>query len=216
MPETLVEPPLATLVTRARSLAMAGPGRRRVLGIAGPPGAGKSTLAGALVDAVGPALAILVPMDGFHRSNDELVRLGLRDRKGAPATFDADGYVALLERLRAASDRVILAPAFDRSADRVVPGAITVPASVPLVVTEGNYLLLDEPPWHGVRGLLDEAWFLTGDGRRIERLIARHVAHGKEPEHARDWVERSDEANARLVEPTRARADLVVEGLPGG
>ena len=208
-----MEPDLALLVERARALALAEPRRRRLLGIAGPPGAGKSTLGEAVVAALGD-LAVLVPMDGFHLPNEELVRLGLRDRKGAPPTFDASGFVALLERLRAAEEPVTMAPLFRRDLDRSIDDAIAVPRDVPLVVTEGNYLLLAAGPWAAVRGLLDEAWYLAGDERRVERLIARHVEHGKEPAFALDWVHRSDEANTRLIEATADRADVIVIGLP--
>ncbi len=161
-------------------------------------------------------LAMLVPMDGFHLPNETLVQLGLRERKGAPATFDAEGYASLLARLRAADEPVVTAPEFRRDLDRAIEDAIVVPRGVPLVVTEGNYLLLEDGPWGRIRPLLDEAWYLAGDEGRVERLIARHVAHGKEPGHARDWVLRSDEANARVIEATRDRADLVVLGLPPG
>jgi len=228
-PETLILPALAELVERARALVpppaigpapapAGGPAadprpRRRILGIAGPPGAGKSTLADAIVAALG-ADAVLVPMDGFHLENDELVRLGLRERKGAPPTFDATGYAALLARLRDAAEPVTRAPLFRRDLDTSIQDAIDVPAGVPLVVTEGNYLLLDDGPWAAVRPLLDAAWYLAADETRVERLIARHVEHGKAPAYARDWVLRSDEANARIVETTRDRADLVVLGLP--
>jgi pantothenate kinase len=195
------------LVARARRLA-GGP--RRLLGLVGAPGAGKSTLAARLVDALTPA-AVLVPMDGFHLANAELDRLGRRDRKGAPDTFDAVGYVALLRRLRDAGPDLVYAPVFDRSLEEAVAGAIPVPPGVPLVVTEGNYLLLDDGPWARVRPLLDEAWFVAvDDALRVQRLIHRHVAHGKPPSAARDWVLGSDEANARLVAATRDRADLVV------
>jgi pantothenate kinase len=210
-PERLAAPSLDDLTGRAAALAT--PGARRILGIAGPPGAGKSTLAGALCSALGER-AVLVPMDGFHRSNEELVERGLRDRKGAPETFDGEGFVALLRRLRRSEP--CLAPAFDRDLERVLADAIPVPASVPLVIVEGNYLLLDERPWSAVRGLLDVAWYLAGDGSRVERLIARHVSHGRSPDAARAWVLRSDEANARRIEPSAARADLVIDGLPVG
>jgi pantothenate kinase len=204
-------PSLSELVLLAR--AMAVPGTRRLLGVTGPPGAGKTTLALAICAALGDAAAF-VPMDGFHRSNEELVRMGLRDRKGAPATFDGAGYVALLRRLRDAHEPVVLAPEFDRVADAVVPDAIRVPRGVPLVVTEGNYLLLDDGPWAAIRGLLDSAWYVASDETRVERLIRRHVEAGKAPSHAREWVLRSDEANARLIESTRSRADLVIAGPP--
>ena len=210
-PPVLHHPPIEDLVRRARALAV--PGQRHVLGIVGPPGAGKSTLAEAVCRALG-GNAILVPMDGFHLANEDLVRMGLRDRKGAPATFDAVAFVALLRCLRDTPEAVTSAPAFDRHADSVVPDAITVPRDVPLVVTEGNYLLLADEPWAAVRGLLDEAWYLRSDETRVERLIRRHIEHGKAPDHAHDWVHRSDEANARLIERTEGRADLVIDGLP--
>ncbi|RZS90931.1 phosphoribulokinase/uridine kinase family protein [Motilibacter rhizosphaerae] len=197
------------LLARARALSTAG--GRRLLGLTGPPGAGKSTLAGELVTALGDAAA-LVPMDGFHLADDVLVRLGRRGRKGAPDTFDASGWVALLRRLRAADEECVWAPEFRREVEDAVAGAIGVPRDVPLVVVEGNYLLLDEGPWAQVRDLLDEVWYVAPpDDLRVERLVARHVAFGKDPEEARSWVLGSDERNAALVAATRDRADLVVE-----
>ncbi len=202
---------LDALIARARALASAG--GRAILGIAGPPGGGKSTLACAVADALGDSAA-LVPMDGFHLAQDQLVRLGRRDRMGAPDTFDATGYVALLQRLRAA-DEVVFAPAFRREIEEPIAGAIAVPPSVTLVVTEGNYLLLEDGDWALVRPLLDEAWFVeVDDETRVRWLIERHVEFGKAVDAAREWVLRSDEANARLVAPTRARADLVVRVTP--
>ncbi|MET9930797.1 MULTISPECIES: nucleoside/nucleotide kinase family protein [unclassified Streptomyces] len=201
------------LTTRARTLAEPVPegARRRILGLAGPPGAGKSTLAARLVDRLG-GLAVLVPMDGFHLAQAELVRLGRADRKGAPDTFDAAGYTALLVRLRTPEPgTTVYAPAFDRSLEEPVAGAVPVAPDVPLVVTEGNYLLHDEGAWAGVLPLLDEAWYLDLDARlRVPRLIDRHVRFGKDRARAEHWVHTSDEANARLVARGRDRAHLVV------
>ncbi|WP_149180748.1 nucleoside/nucleotide kinase family protein [Streptomyces sp. TRM49041] len=200
---------LAGLTDRARRLAV--PGTRRILGLAGPPGAGKSTLAARLVERL-DGLAALVPMDGFHLAQAELDRLGRAGRKGAPDTFDAAGYAALLARLRAAEPGVtVYAPAFDRALEEPVAGSVPVPPDVPLVVTEGNYLLYDDPAWAPVRALLDEVWFLDLDDRcRVRRLVERHVRHGRTRARAERWVHDSDEPNARLIAPGRARADLVV------
>lgn len=197
------------LMARASALALRGD--RRILGIAGPPGAGKSTLAARLAEALGPQTAVVVPMDGFHLAQTELARLGLADRKGAPDTFDAAGYVCLLRRLRA-SDATVYAPAFDRSLEEPIAGSLPVAPAVPLVITEGNYLLHDAGEWAAVRPLLDEVWYLDPDrALRIGRLVDRHVRHGKDPAYAREWVLRSDEANARVIAPGRDRADLVLD-----
>jgi pantothenate kinase len=196
-------------IERARALASRG--RRTLLGITGPPGGGKSTLAEAVARELGDR-AVLVGMDGFHLAQAELVRLGRRDRMGALDTFDGAGYVALLRRLRLASEEVVYAPEFRRSIEEPIAGAVAVPRDVPLVITEGNYLLVDEGPWASVRDLLDEAWYVVQDeDRRLELLIARHVEFGKEPDFAREWVMRSDQRNAELIETTRARADALVQ-----
>jgi pantothenate kinase len=185
-------------------------GRRRIVGLAGPPGGGKSTLAEAL-HAAFPTDSVVVPMDGFHLANVQLARLGRADRKGAPDTFDAAGYVALLQRLRTAPPgETVYAPAFRRAIEEPIAGAIAVPASVRLVITEGNYLLLDHGAWAGVRALLDEAWFVDGDeALRRMRLIARHMQFGRSEAEAQAWVAVTDDPNARLIAATRARADRV-------
>jgi pantothenate kinase len=206
-----LDPPMTELVRRAQGLAAAkGHAGPRILGITGAPGAGKSTLAQELVDALDGA-ATYLPMDGFHLAQVELRRLERADRKGAPDTFDGAGFVALLRRIRDATDDIVYAPAFDRALEEPIAGAIPIARDLPLVVTEGIYLLLDRPPWDQVRSLLDEAWYLEPDAEvRVARLIERHVRFGRSPEAAREWVFRSDEANARLVATGRGRADLVV------
>jgi len=188
---------------------MAGQGRQ-ILGITGAPGAGKSTLAGAIIARL-DGEAVDVPMDGFHLANSELERLGRRGRKGAPDTFDAAAYVSLVRRLRAKDDEVVYAPAFRRELDEPIAGAIAIPRHVPLVVTEGNYLLLDYMPWAALRGLLDEVWYLElSNQTRNERLVDRHIRYGKSLQAARQWVEGSDESNAGLIAETRDRADVIV------
>ncbi|MEC5159489.1 MULTISPECIES: nucleoside/nucleotide kinase family protein [unclassified Janthinobacterium] len=187
------------------------PGRRFMLGLVGAPGAGKSTVAQALCDAL-PGRAVVVPMDGFHLANSELLRMGRRDRKGAADTFDSAGYVALLGRLRQRpAGQVVYAPDFRRELDEAVAGAIAVPDECELVITEGNYLLLDDGHWAGVRQQLDAVWYVDIDAKlRRERLVARHMRFGRSEAAARDWVLRTDEPNALLVEATRPRADVVL------
>ena len=199
---------LDDLIQRARALI--GTSRRVILGITGTPGAGKSTLCAALLDTLSQD-AVLVGMDGFHLANQELVRLGRRDRKGAPDTFDVDGYTALLRRLREPSDAPIYAPVFNREIEEPIGSAIPVPSNTPLVITEGNYLLLDAHGWEAVHSCLDEAWYLDIDPQlREHRLLMRRQSFGESTANAWAWVRGVDEANASIVESTRGRADLII------
>ncbi len=250
-PTSATQPTDATfedLLERARALTTTG--QRRILGIVGAPGAGKSHLTQQLLAALGPDLAAPAPMDGFHLAGSILTALGRAERKGAPDTFDGEGYVALLRRLRAqrstppsgstpprdgedpasddenpagddkdpARDGVIFAPEYRRDLKESVGSAIPVHAYVPLVITEGNYLLLDEYPWREVRDLLDESWYLEPpQDLRVERLIARHHSFGKTPEAAAQWALGPDERNAQRIAQTAKHADTrwrVVEANP--
>jgi pantothenate kinase len=199
---------LAECVQRARRLI--GGEQRRLLGITGGPGAGKSTLASWLAEALG-ADAVVVPLDGFHLAQAELRRLGREDRKGAPDTFDAAGYVALLRRLRHPDARTVYAPQFRREIEEPIAGAIPVGAGVPLVITEGNYLLVREGPWAQIRSLLDEVWFLDIDeDLRLTRLTDRHVRFGRDRVTARRRALGSDQRNAELIAETWRWADFVI------
>jgi pantothenate kinase len=205
------------LVERAAVLASGG---RRLLGITGAPGAGKSTVCAALLEALGDRVA-LVGMDGFHYANQELLRLGRRDRKGAPDTFDVDGYVALLQRLRTPSDRTVYGPVFDRDLEEAIGSAVPVPPDTPLVLTEGNYLLVQDHGWGEVRPRLDEVWYLDVPPEvRAGRLLRRRLSHGHERGASEDWVRTVDLPNGEVVEASRGRADLVVQldaaELPAG
>jgi pantothenate kinase len=196
-------------------------GHRAILGVAGEPGAGKTTFVEALVAEVarthGPEWVVHLPMDGFHLADAQLRRLDALGRKGAADTFDGYGYAHLLHRVRTNPQEEIYAPGFERDLEQPIAAALVVPPAARLVVTDGNYLLHDEEPWPTARTELDEVWYVTTDKDvRIRRLIARHVEFGKSHDAAAQWVTTSDEKNAQLVAATSSRADRVVVNAPDG
>jgi pantothenate kinase len=204
----------ADLLAR-EAVELVGDGSRAILGIAGSPGAGKSTLVDLLLERVAAAKGAdwvaHVPMDGFHLADAQLERIGARGRKGAPDTFDAAGYAHLLERVKREVDEPVYVPGFDRTLEQPLAAALVVLPSARLVVTEGNYLLLDDPDWARARRAMDAVWFVTSDeSKRIERLVARHIEFGKTPDEARAWVATIDQRNAELVAATISKADRVI------
>jgi pantothenate kinase len=207
---------MATADLLARdAIALAGEMSRAILGITGSPGAGKSTLVDVLLERVraikGDDWVAHIPMDGFHLADAQLDRIGARGRKGAPDTFDAAGYAHLLERVKQEIDEPVYVPGFDRTLEQPLAAALVVLPSARLIVTEGNYLLLDHPHWARARRAMDAVWFVAGEeSERIERLVARHIQFGKTPNEARAWVAATDQRNAELVAGTVGRADRVI------
>jgi pantothenate kinase len=197
------------------AVELVGDGSRAILGIAGCPGAGKSTLVDLLVTRIraaeGDDWVAQVPMDGFHLADAQLDRIGARGRKGAPDTFDAAGYAHLLERVKREVDEPVYVPGFDRTLEQPLAAALVVLPSAHLVVTEGNYLLLEHPHWARARRAMDAVWFVASvESERIERLVARHVEFGKTAEEARAWVATTDQRNSELVAGTAGKADRVI------
>jgi len=201
------------LTARLLTAVDAQPGRF-LLGITGPPGAGKSTLAHAVAASVldeRERIALVAPLDGFHLSNETLESLGLLSLKGAPQTFDASAFVGYLRLLRDEPGATVLWPDFDRSAERTVPDAISIDALTRLLITEGNYLLLEQPPWHEVRELLDQVWYLDVPADILRRrLIERAMAYGRSEDEAVRHVDESDLRNAELVARAKHLADLTI------
>ncbi|BFL98605.1 nucleoside/nucleotide kinase family protein [Cutibacterium avidum] len=181
-----------------------------MLGLCGEPGAGKTTLSHLLSEELGETCAV-VPMDGFHLAQAEIERLGRADHKGAPDTFDGWGFLSLVRRLATADEPVVYAPMYQHGFGEPIAGEIPVTREVPLVIVEGNYLLLDKEPWSLLAPLFTQTWYVDVDPQlRMERLVRRHVAAGKPPEYALTWANGPDERNAALIRTTRNRADDVV------
>ena len=202
-------PEITQAMAALRSRVM--PGTRTILGIAGAPGSGKSTFAAWIQQQFTPGTSVVVPMDGFHLGNAVIEGTPLRQRKGAIDTFDGGGYLSLLRRLAARDEAVVYAPEFRRTLDEPVAASIAVPAELPLVITEGNYLLAEHEPWKEVRAQLDEVWFVdTPQELRLRRLVARHASFGMDQAAAEAWAAGPDENNARLIRATRPAADRII------
>jgi pantothenate kinase len=203
------------------AIALVGDSSRAILGIAGSPGAGKSTLVDVLVAAIraikGDDWVAHIPVDGFHLADAQLDRIGARGRKGAPDTFDAAGYAHVLERVKAEVDDPVYVPGFERTLEQPLAAALVVLPSARLVVTEGNYLLLDRPHWARARLAMDAVWFVVSEeATRVERLLARHIQFGKTANEAQVWIADTDQRNAELVAGTVAGADrVIVNGAAG-
>ena len=184
---------------------------RYLIGIVGKPGAGKSTLSAYLLEQLHGSEVTVVPMDGYHLSNAVLQELGRADRKGAPDTFDVAGFASLLQRIRNEKSVDVYYPVFDRSIEESIAAQGVVTKETKVVIVEGNYLLHDSGGWEEIAELLDELWFIdVDDEKRLERLIARHIAYGKSPADAQSWSRGSDEVNARTIATGRSRAHAVI------
>jgi pantothenate kinase len=196
----------------ARAILLQDSPQRFILGVVGKPGVGKSTFTDYLREQLSSELVAILPMDGFHMSNEKLIELGRRERKGAPDTFDVNDFVETLANVRDGHGVDIRFPIFNREIEASIPHAGLVPAGVKLVIVEGNYLLHDQSGWEKIAIHLDESWFLSvDDDLRMERLIARHIEFGKSPEDAKTWSQGTDEVNAKLIQLTQPRADYEVK-----
>jgi pantothenate kinase len=191
---------------------------RFLLGIAGPPGSGKSTLAELTcriwneeINTTTCGAASIVPMDGYHHSNEELLQMGLLHLKGIPATFDSQSFIKKLKEIQSQPHKTHYCPRFDRSIEASVADDISVTPEHKVVIVEGNYLLLDEAPWDELSTIFNSIWYIdASESVLLPRLLSRHQAAGKDSAKAREKVESTDLPNARLVEKTKTRADKIL------
>lgn len=191
-------------------LSSAPPSSRQIVAIAGPPAAGKSTLAAELADRLGPSAGI-VGLDAFHFDDAVLDERGDRSRKGAPHTFDWPGYRALIERVRDDADGDIAIPVFDRSLELTRNGAAILSSEVTTVITEGNWLLLDRPGWRDLRDLFDLTVMLQVEESVVEsRILARWTGLGFDAPTAQKRAWSNDIPNARMVARESLAADLTL------
>jgi pantothenate kinase len=195
------------LVEQIQSL-LNGQNPRTLIGIVGKPGAGKSTVVEEISKKFDSKTVSIIPMDGFHLSNEELISLGRRERKGAPDTFDVEGFTLLIKSVKIDHSVDHKFPIFHREIEASIADEGMVPKESKVVVIEGNYLFSEAHGWNGIYPLLDHSWFIEIDDEiRIERLIARHVRYGKTREEAEAWSRGSDETNARFIGLTANRAE---------
>lgn len=203
----------AELVQRAARLLGVG-GRRRILGIAGAPASGKSTLAVWLLERLSedyPGRVAVLGMDAFHLAQRIIDRRDQAVIKGAPETFDGLGYLRLLERITG-TDETVYAPEFERAIEDSIAQAVEIAPETSLIITEGNYLLLDADPWRQVRAALDEVWYIALDEPvRQQRLLARHLSFGHAPDAARERTYGSDQRNAELINTRRLDPDVWIQ-----
>jgi pantothenate kinase len=202
---------IAHIAELARSVSV---GERRIIAIAGAPASGKSTIAASLVarlDAIDPGSAALLPMDGYHYDDEVLVPRGWRPRKGAPHTFDVGGYASSLRRLKANDEPSVAVPRFDRDIEIARAGAIIIEPAARIIVTEGNWLLLDDEPWPRLRPWFDHTAMVTADMETLEaRNRQRWVGYDYTEAMIRAKLEDNDMPNARLVYERSAEPDWVI------
>ena len=185
---------------------------RTIIGIVGKPGAGKSTVVSEIQNRFSADEVAIIPMDGYHLSNEELIELGRRNRKGAPDTFDVVGFISLITKVKNEIAKDHTFPIFHREIEASRADEGLVPRNIKVIIIEGNYLFSEEYNWNKVFPLLDQSWFIEIDDEvRMQRLIARHIKYGKLPQEAEDWSRGSDEANAKFIAKTASRAERIIK-----